>query len=270
MTALELTAGWPVDHVSAGWIRADGTDAMIGDGSKPFLLASVTKPLVAFAILVAIEEGSLAMSDAAGPEGSTVEDLLSHSSGLGPTGEVLAGPGERRIYSNYGFDLLGFLLEEATGMSTATYLHEALVLPLGLTSTSLAGSPAHAAISSLDDMVKFCAELLNPTLLSAETIAAMTTPVHPSLTGVLPGYGRQDPNPWGLGVEIRGEKAPHWTGSKNSPVTFGHFGQAGTFIWIDPAAGLACVALTDKPFGPWAVKNWPQFSDAIIDEGQNH
>ena len=59
------------------------------------------------------------------------------------------------------------------------------------------------------------------------------------LAGVLPGYGRQTPNDWGLGCEIRDHKSPHWTAPENSPETFGHFGQSGSFLWVDRAAGLA-------------------------------
>ena len=53
---------------------------------------------------------------------------------------------------------------------------------------------------------------------------------------------------------------------RNSPKTFGHFGQAGTFLWVDPDAGVACVALTDRPFGPWAAEVWPEFADAVLAE----
>jgi hypothetical protein len=31
-------------------------------------------------------------------------------------------------------------------------------------------------------------------------------------------------------------------------------------------AGLACVALTDRAFGPWAVQAWPPFTDAVLAE----
>jgi CubicO group peptidase (beta-lactamase class C family) len=86
----------------------------------------------------------------------------------------------------------------------------------------------------------------------------------PGLVGVLPGFGRQDPNDWGLGPELRDHKSPHWTGSHNSPRTFGHFGQAGGFLWVDPEAGLACACLTDRPFGPWAAEAWPALADDVL------
>jgi CubicO group peptidase (beta-lactamase class C family) len=76
------------------------------------------------------------------------------------------------------------------------------------------------------------------------------------------------PNDWGLGFELRDRKSPHWTGTRNSPATFGHFGAAGTFLWVDPDAGLACAVLTDEPFGPWAVEAWPALGDAVLDAGR--
>jgi CubicO group peptidase (beta-lactamase class C family) len=87
---------------------------------------------------------------------------------------------------------------------------------------------------------------------------------YPGLDGVLPGYGRQSPNDWGLGCEIRGTKDPHWTAAANSPPTFGHFGQSGSFLWVDPDAGVACASLADTPFGPWAVAAWPRLSAAVL------
>ena len=80
----------------------------------------------------------------------------------------------------------------------------------------------------------------------------------PGLDGVLPGFGRQTPNDWGLGIELRDAKAPHWTGERNSPRTYGHFGRSGTFLWVDPDAGVALACLTDRDFGDWAKEAWPR------------
>ena len=88
----------------------------------------------------------------------------------------------------------------------------------------------------------------------------------PGLAGVLPGFGRQDPCDWGLGFELRDAKRPHWTGARNSAGTFGHFGQSGGFLWVDPAAAVACAVLTDTAFGPWAADAWPALSDRVLDE----
>jgi CubicO group peptidase (beta-lactamase class C family) len=53
-------------------------------------------------------------------------------------------------------------------------------------------------------------------------------------------------------------------GPHNSPATFGHFGGAGTFLWVDPVAELALVALTDREFGPWTLQAWPRLSDELL------
>jgi CubicO group peptidase (beta-lactamase class C family) len=89
----------------------------------------------------------------------------------------------------------------------------------------------------------------------------------PGLVGVLPGFGRQEPNDWGLGFELRDAKSPHWTGARNSARTFGHFGRSGTFLWVDPEARLALGVLTDLDFGDWAAEAWPRLSDAVLARG---
>lgn len=269
MTALSTIESWPVSTVAAGWLRADDAPTSRGRTDHPFALASVTKPLVALAVLVAVEEGSLDLDQPAGPPGSTLAHVLSHSSGLAPDrggDPVIARVGSRRIYSNLGFELLGELVETATGIDLRTYLHEAILEPLAMTGTDLRGSPAHGAVSTVEDLLLLGRELLRPTLLAPETIARATTPHLPDLDGVLPGFGRQTPNPWGLGFEIRGSKSPHWTGRGNSPRTFGHFGRAGTFFWVDPEVDGFLVALTDRTFGPWAAEAWPSLSDAVLTE----
>ncbi|MEM7272081.1 MAG: serine hydrolase domain-containing protein [Actinomycetota bacterium] len=276
MNSLNVVATWPVTTVAAGWRGPDDGPTSIGPVDQVFPLASVTKPLVAFAVLVAVEEGSLALDQPAGPPGSTVANLLSHSAGLGPDAPPAGaepGPltpvGSRRIYSNHGFEELGRALEATTGFTCAQYLDEAVCAPLGMTGTELRGSPAHGAVSTVSDLLRFGAELLRPTLLSAETVAAATTPHLPELAGVLPGFGRQDPNPWGLGFEIRGTKSPHWTGSTNDPATFGHFGRSGTFLWVDRSIPACCVVLTDRDFGPWAAEAWPPLADAVVADARS-
>jgi len=261
---------WPVPTVAAGVIDRGGTIKTHGPADATFPLASITKPLVAYAVLVSIEEGSLALntpvSNASGPlDGVTVQHLLAHASGVGPDHpELVATPATRRIYSNAGFELLGELLTAATGFTTAEYVHEAVAVPLRMAATELRGSPAFAAVSSVNDLLEFAGELLDPKLITPATLTAATTPQFADLDGVLPGYGRQQPNPWGLGFEIRGHKSPHWTAPSHDPTTFGHFGRAGTMFWIDPAASMAAVALTDRDFGPWAAAAWPPFNEALL------
>ncbi|MQY11356.1 hypothetical protein SRB5_14720 [Streptomyces sp. RB5] len=259
---------WPVTTAAAAVVRADGTLAGThGPQDHRFHLASVTKPLAAYAVLVAVEEGAVELDEPAGPPGATVRDLLAHTSGLGfDEARVFAAPGNRRLYSNAGFEALADHLAKATDIPFAEYLHEAVLVPLGMTSTTLDGSAAKDGRSTAADLTRFAAELQRPRLISAGLHAEATSVVRPGLKGVLPGYGHQNPNDWGLGLEIRDGKSPHWTGATSSPRAFGHFGQSGTFLWVDPDAGAACVALTDRAFGEWAAEVWPVFTDAVLAE----
>jgi CubicO group peptidase (beta-lactamase class C family) len=258
---LDQIDAWPSPHAAAGVRRPDGSIETHGPTSQRFALASVTKLFTAVAALVAVEEGTLDLftPDA---DGATVADLLAHSSGLDLEGRRVASPGHRRLYSNGGFEAVADRLAESAGMPFATYLSEAVFDPLGMQSTTLEGSPAHGGVSTVTDLLAFADGISR--LLAPETFSRMTTPHLPELVGVLPGWGRQEPNPWGLGPEIRSGKSPHWTGASNSPFTWGHFGQAGTFLWVDPLANTTLVVLTDLPFGDWAKPRWPALSDAVL------
>ena len=266
MGALDAVGTWPVGSAAAAAVGPDGVLETYGDVGTPYPLASVTKPLVALACLVAVEEGALRLDDPAGPPGSTVRHLLSHASGLAMDNrDAVARPGTRRVYSNAGFDALGGHLERVTGIRTADYLHQAVSEPLGLQATELTGSPAAGARASVADLAAVAAELLRPgRLLHPSSVAQLASVQFPGLAGVVPGYGRQPANDWGLGVEIRDHKSPHWTGSGNHPSTYGHFGRSGTFLWVDPVARLACVALADREFEQWAKDAWPALSDAVL------
>jgi CubicO group peptidase (beta-lactamase class C family) len=270
MAALDAVNDWPVQAAAAAVIGLGGVLASSGDVERVFELASVTKPLVARAAHVAIEEGVVDLDTAAGPPGSTVRHLLAHASGLSMlSNHVLAPPGARRIYSNYGFAVLGQTVERESGIEFGEYLAEAVCQPLGMKGTRLDGGAEAAgfgATSTVADLSAFAGDLLRPATVSEQLHADATTVQFPGLDGVLPGYGVQRPNDWGLGFEIRDTKTPHWTGARNSPRTYGHFGQLGGFIWADPELELALVVLTNRDFGEWALEPWPAISDAVIAE----
>ena len=266
MEALRQIERWAARSAAAGVATADATLAAHGATAHVFRWASVTKLATALAALVAVEEGTVELDEAAGPPGSTFRHLLAHASGLPlDDGPPLAEPGRRRIYSNSGFETLAERVAGRAGIPFAEYLAAAVLEPLGL-SAELTGSPAHGLRGTLGDAVALARELLAPTLVAPETLAEATSVAFPGLVGVLPGFGRMEPNDWGLGFELRDGKSPHWTGARNSPPTFGHFGASGTFLWVDPDAGLACVCLTDREFGPWAKEAWPALSDAVLTE----
>ncbi|MBB1030176.1 beta-lactamase family protein [Dietzia sp. SLG310A2-38A2] len=265
--ALAAVEDWPVDNVSAAVVGPEGLLAVRGDDARVYRLASVTKPIVAVAALLAVEEEAISLDDAAGPEGSTVRHLLAHASGLdfSDRGKVRAAPGERRIYSSAGFEVLADHIADATGIAFPEYLTEAVCQPLGMGSTVLEGSAGHGASASLADMVAFAGELVAPRLLAPETLEEAVNEQFRGLDGVVPGYGMHKPCPWGLGFELREAKHPHWTGQHNSPATFGHFGQSGTLLWVQPEIETALVVLTDRDFGDWAKPLWPELSDRVVD-----
>jgi CubicO group peptidase (beta-lactamase class C family) len=264
--ALRQVESWPAETVAVGVLRGGETAAMLGPPGQVFRWASVTKVATALATLVAAEEGVVDLDQTAGPAGSTLRHLLAHASGLPfDAGAPIARPGRRRIYSNVGFEVLAETVAEAAEMPFEEYLAEAVLRPLGM-AAELRGSPAAGLEGTLDDLLRLGAELQRPTLVAPETLVEATQVQFPGLVGVLPDIGRMEPNDWGLGFELRDAKSPHWTGARNSPRTFGHFGGSGTFVWADPEASVALACLTDLEFGPWALEAWPRLSDAVIVE----
>ena len=234
---------------------------------QQFALASVSKLLTSYAVLIAVDEGVVALDEPIAHVGHTVtlRQLLSHASGLSSDDPLVFvnEPMTKRVYSNAGIELAAQLVQSASGFAFDDYLRQAVLEPLAMHTTDVSGSPAHGYRSTLDDLCAFAAELLAPTLLSDALSQQMATMQFADLNGVLPGYGSQRPNPWGLGVEIRGDKSPHWTGADAPAQTFGHFGQSGTYVLIDRLNSLFVVYLGDRPFGPWAVDAWAPFNDAI-------
>jgi CubicO group peptidase (beta-lactamase class C family) len=192
--------------------------------------------------------------------------LLAHASGLPfEAGPPIAKPGRRRIYSNAGFEEAAERIAAHAEMPIEEYLQKAVLSPLGLKAV-LRGSPAAGLHGTLEDLVLFARELLEPTLIAPETFAEATSVQFPGLAGVIPDLGRFDPNDWGLGFELKGSKQPHFSGTLTSPRTFGHWGGSGTFLWVDPDRELALGVLTDLDFGDWAKDAWPRFSDAVVSE----
>jgi len=242
--------------------------AVHGETDRTFRLASISKVITAWTCLIAVEEGSVSLDDAVGPPGATLRHCLAHAAGYGfDTATPIMGVGKRRIYSNTGIEIAAKHVAERTGLMFADYMNEAIFEPLGMSDTSLKASPAYAVFSTVDDMALFMQELIQPSLISAVTAQDAITVQYPELGGVIPGLGSYKPNPWGLGIEIRDGKQPHWTGLLNSPQTFGHFGGSGTMMWIDPTIDTGLIALTDLNFDKWsaeALVAWPSLSDAVI------
>jgi len=265
---------WPVDNVAAAVVVDGVTVASHGPTDRRFRLASIAKTVTSWAVLIAVEEGIIGLDDVVEPDvnEATLRHLLAHAGGYGFDGpDPIVAIERKRIYSNTGIEVAAAAVARSASMSFEEYLQLGVLDPLEMTSTELLGSPAHAMWSSVDDLARFVAELMAPTLVSNEMASSAFRPHFPSLGGIVPGVGRFDTCPWGMGFEVRGDKSPHWTGSRNSTATFGHFGGAGTLMWIDPSSvpdrTIGLVALTDRPFDEWAdeaLRSWPRLSDAVI------
>ena len=276
--ALDLLHEFPVP-TTAGAVLLDGrvvdTEGCV---DHRFRLASLSKAITAWAILIGVEEGIVALDEPVGPAPTTgvrtLRHLLAHAGGYGFDGPTpIVSPERKRIYSNTGIEVAADHLATAADMAFGDYLRLGLFEPLGMSASTLDGSPAFAMWSTVSDVTAFLTEVTKPTLISPATAADARRPQFPSLGGIVPGVGRFDTCPWGMGFEIRGDKSPHWTGTHNSAATFGHFGGAGTMMWLDPdvAPGhtLGVVALADRPFDEWAgdaLRLWPALSDAVIEE----
>jgi CubicO group peptidase (beta-lactamase class C family) len=259
--ALRQIDEWPCERAAA--IVTGGVESTHGETTLRFPWASVTKLATAVAMLVAAEEGIVDLDEAAGPPGSTFRHLLAHASGLPfEEGAPIAPPGRRRIYSNYGFEQAAAFVEQRAEMRFPDYFHHVWAG----TGQRLEGSAGSGVSGTIEALGALARELQAPQRIAGETLDEATEVQFPGLDGMLPGFGRQSPNDWGLGFELRDAKAPHWTGSRNSSRTFGHFGRSGTFLWVDPDAGVALGVLTDRAFGDWAKEAWPRLSDAVLQE----
>ncbi len=281
---VEQLEGWPVKSYACFVLDSgSGSEDVVGDWCKAFKWASVSKLASTLAILSAVSEGVLRLDEEL-KNGSILSDVLGHASGL-PTeldGSVdifsqrpSVPPRTKRIYSNAGFELLAASLERASGFEFKAYLSEVLFEVVQMETASLsgelwpsAGSSGAAAgvLGSLKDLLSLAKALIFGTpFLDADLLRLAKLPYLPELSGILPGFGEMARNYWGLGIEVKGDKYPHWTSKLNSPTTFGHFGAAGTFLWIDPERNLAVGVLTDRDFGPWAQKAWPKLSSFVLD-----
>ena len=259
--ALRQVDGWPCENVAVAVTGA--VEATRGELERRFPWASVSKLATSVAMLVAAEEGIVDLDEPAGPPGSTFRHLLAHASGLPfERGAPIARPETRRIYSNYGIEVAATHVEERAEMPFTEYFASVWEG----TGVTLEGSASSGVEGTLGDLVALAHELQQPRRIAQETLDEATTVQFPGLVGVLPGFGRQERNDWGLGFELRDGKSPHWTGSQNSPRTYGHFGRSGTFLWVDPDAGVALACLTDLAFGDWAADAWPRLADAVLAE----
>jgi CubicO group peptidase (beta-lactamase class C family) len=153
-----------------GFGYADLENMVPASGKSMYRLASVTKPMTAVAILQLAEQGKLALDAEVQtyvpyfPRKQwpvTVRQLLGHLGGIShykdPAKELfikehkttreaiaifedfalVAEPGTRYSYSSYGYNLLGAVIEGASGESYASYMRKFVWTPAGMTDTRL-------------------------------------------------------------------------------------------------------------------------------------
>lgn len=261
---MPLDVAIPFEH-SYAIARKGAVLLRVGDTRKIWPLASVTKLATAWAVLVASERGYINLDDPAGPAGATVRHLLAHASGVPfDSPQPQFAPEKRRVYSNAGYEILGEVIEAATGTPIGRWIEESVFEPLGMSGAQVPGSPAASGIACVDDLLALGTEMLSPRLITPALAAEARTAQFPQLAGLVPGYGRHTPCPWGLGPEIRGEKAPHWTAFDASPTTCGHFGVSGSFLWVDPENDIVCAFLGAENFGPWHKEHWSHLNTQLL------
>ena len=267
---------WAPPTVAIGVTDATTTLATRGPTDEVLWFASVTKPLTAYGVLVAAQHGELRLDEpvdvAFGPKGVTVRHLLAHAGGLPrERGGPMTALERRRSYSDWAYELLGDLVATRVGVPFEEHLDLEVFRPLGMTRTRLGGPAGHGVHGTLADLLRFARELLAPILLAPDLLTEATTVAFPGLDGVVPGFGRYTPNDWGLGFELKGSKGSkgsttdHWMGTRLSERTFGHFGLSGSFLWVDPARGVAAAELADRHFGDWARDAWGPLNDRLAD-----
>lgn len=258
-----LDASWPGSPAYAV-VRLRGGEVLrvgaSGDLEERRPWASVSKMAVALAVGVEVDWGLHDYGETVGPQGATLANLLSHSSGLGlEEGDRVVPIATRRVYSNCGVDRA---VAAVVGPgSPAAWLDDRVFRPLGMATTALEGRPAADVVGSTEDLARLAVAWLRPDAIARPTRERIIRPYLPDLAGIVPGFGRFSPCPWGLGPEVRGSKE-HWMGDW-PPSSFGHFGQSGALLLANADEGIAVAATSSEAFGPWAVDLWPRWTSAV-------
>jgi beta-lactamase class C len=302
----------------------DAADGAPLDADTLFPVASLTKPAVATAVLRLVERGELslrltigeAIPDApASTRAITVAQLLTHTGGfpehvpgvgalearMAPVeayvraaldGAPLFPPGTRVLYSNPGFQVLGAMLERATGAAVADLIERETLAPAGMTGSTLrplarAGartarvvlvrphpsprteiynSPYFKRLARADAglfaPLRDVARLMELYRLGGDGVLRPETALD-ALTSKTAGVpGRYGPYEWescdfGWGWELRAGKSPHPTGARTSGRTFGHIGGAGVLAFCDPERALTVVLHCCRDFSDGWAKNRP-------------
>jgi CubicO group peptidase (beta-lactamase class C family) len=282
-----------------------------------FDLASLTKVVVtAPSVMLLAQEGRLQLDDPAakylpgfakrGKGKITIRHLLTHYSGLPAdlrlskkrktsTRSILtriyqvklsAAPGNRFIYSDLGFIVLGKVVEKVSGRSLEAFANENFFAALNMSSSRfrplkldrdriaptertkdngvmrgevhdplaarLGGVAGNAGLfSTAQDLARFCQMFLNQGSLDGVSVLEPET----VRLMVSPQSPADKENVRGFGWDINSIYSSV-KGSHFSPQSYGHTGYTGTSLWIDPATESYLIILTNRvhPDGKGNVK----------------
>lgn len=271
-----------------------------------FELASLTKQFTAAAVVLLAYEGKLSLDDSLNkfiddvPDGwnaITIRHLLCHSAGLAHRFEqtfdgvflmdystenmlrsakatpMIAAPGTDWEYSDQGYFLLGLVIEQVTGQSYATFLHERFYEPLDMNETYILqqariipnrvagytvgdgelrnirrdwqfGLTSHFGVmSSIADLVKWERALVDRTILPEAVLRQLWSPAY---------VFREDAET----ESVLGYGFGWWVNQKNGRRFVEHSGFTGTSYFRDLETQLAVIVLTnrDQPSGPGTIE----------------
>lgn len=200
-------------------------------------------------------------------------------------------------YSNLGYGLLGIIIERVTGQSCTDALQALVLTPLGI--RGRLGNPSDGVLANIADVRGqhrgtdletfnspfwrslalpwggLCTDasgalaLINAYMPHSTFLGADTRDdAIQNHTGVLPG-GFMAPLlwprcPWGLGVELRGNKQPHWVAPCFPSHSFGHTGASGMLVWADPEQLVRVVICGARVAdGGWLLRHSPALTERI-------
>lgn len=282
---------------SKAWGLADRSNKIPNKVETKFRLGSANKMFTAVAILQLVDQGKISLSGKVGDylpdypnrdiaDKVTIRQMLTHTGGTGDifTEEYLAHipdykthsdyvekfgsrapefePGSAESYSNYGFVLLGAIIEKISGLSYYEYVDVHIFAPAGMTNSGFLpedvavagrsigyttedgalvtnkdslpyrGTAAGGGYSTVKDMLKFANALQSRKLVPQALLDQASTP--------------QNEGGWyGYGFQTRG---------KAEMANFGHSGGApgmNADFRIYPQSGVVIVALSNRD-GPYA------------------
>jgi len=277
-----------------GFGVADVENAVPARPGTMYRLASVSKPITAVAVLQLVERGRIDLDAPVRryvpgfpekPWPVTSRQLLAHFGGIRHyvTGErldatrryvsVLEGldvfkddplvhePGTSYLYSSYGYNLLGAVVEAASGMRFEDYLRKNVLDPAGIETIRDDGGgvpipnraggyvrtpagevrnappadtsykvPGGGLLGTAPDVARFASALENGVLLRRDTLSGMLTR-QKTKTGRTVGYG--------LGWDLRERK-----GRREAVHSGGQEG-VSNILYLQPDHGLAVVILTN-------------------------